>query len=93
MKARIGVALIALFVAGVAVGAQGAGKPKEAYVMIRGESGERVSVTVNVPGKKQLNLVLRGLPDNMVVSYGGKFNEHTMLIKDVRLVRIDDEER
>jgi hypothetical protein len=95
MKTRIGFALIVLFLAGVAVGSQEVRRPKEAYLMIHGLPEAKVRVTVNVPGKKPLAVTLQGVPGSMVLSYEGKSTDpkDAILVKDVRMIRIEDEGR
>ncbi len=94
MKVRTGLALVAILAAGVAVAAQDwreSHRSKEAALIIQGLPEERVRVTVDVPGKKLLSVILRGVPGNMVLSQEGPDTHNVILVKDVRAVKIQDE--
>jgi hypothetical protein len=94
MKLRTGIALVVMLAAGVAVAAQDRHPvrgTKEGALIIQGLSDERVRVTVDVPGKKLLSVILRGVPGKMVLSWEGPDAHHVTLVKDVRAVKIQDE--
>jgi len=96
MKMRTGIAVVALMAAGVAVAAQdrqNAPRAKEAALIIQALPEEQVRVTVDVPGKKRLSVVLRALPGKMVLSQEGPDADHVILVKDVRAVKIEDDKR
>lgn len=98
MRMRLAVALTVVLAAGAAFAAQEGVtflRSQEAYVLVEGVPGERVRVTVNVPGKKRLTLTLKPLPEGMVLSNerGRQNPNDAILVRDMRAIRIEDEAR